>query len=274
MARNDWLIGGDRRGEAAERIYAAATDLVSRNGFENFSIDALAAAVHCAPATIYRNAGGKKAILEAVTMRMSARIVEAVRTAIENLQGADRVATAIAVALARIRAEPLGPLIMGSVQPDHDGEIAHRFSRGRRYGRGDHRTGRPTRGAVAHPRRHLGLWFWPLKDRVAEYELVQRFVGRSTFRTRRRPDDGSPSTPNLVRHFRTMRGFHRNSHPLLLVTHWWSEHMDTQRSWVVGQSPQDGSSVDHIEGSRSDRTRSAREKDTVTLIESAWRSSV
>ena len=54
MARNDWLIGGDRRSEAAERIYAAATDLVSRTGFENFSIEALAAAVHCAPATIYR----------------------------------------------------------------------------------------------------------------------------------------------------------------------------------------------------------------------------
>ena len=122
MARNDWLIGGDRRSEATERIYAAATDLVSRTGFENFSIEALAAAVHCAPATIYRNAGGKKAILEAVTLRMSARIVEAVRMEMENLQGTDRVVAAIAVALARIRAEPLGPLIMGSIQPNHDGE--------------------------------------------------------------------------------------------------------------------------------------------------------
>ena len=27
----------------------------------------------------------------------------------------------------------------------------------------------------------LALWYWPLKDRVAEYELVQRFVGPSTF---------------------------------------------------------------------------------------------
>src|ERR1700733_6951857 len=115
MTRNDWLIGGGRRGQAAERIYAAATDRVSRTGFESFSIAELAAVVHCAPATIYRNAGGKKAILEAVTLRMSARVVEAVRAAIENLQGADRVATAIAVALDRIRAEPLGPLIMGSI---------------------------------------------------------------------------------------------------------------------------------------------------------------
>ncbi len=180
MARNDWLIGGDRRSEAAERIYAAATDLVSRSGFENFSIDALAAAVHCAPSTIYRNAGGKKAILEAVTMRMSARIVEAVRTAIENLQGTERVATAIAVALARIRAEPLGPLIMGSIQPNHDGEWL---------------TDSPGVADMAEEiighvdplaaqwliRVTLALWYWPLKDRVAEYELVQRFVGPSTF---------------------------------------------------------------------------------------------
>ena len=180
MARNDWMIGGDRRTEAAERIYAAATDLVSRTGYENFSIDALAAAVHCAPATIYRNAGGKKAILEAVTMRMSARIVEAVRVAIENLQGTDRVATAIAVALDRIRAEPLGPLIMGSIQPNHDG---------------DWLTDSPGVAELAEEiigaddplaaqwliRVTLALWYWPLKDRAAEHTVLQRFLGPSTF---------------------------------------------------------------------------------------------
>jgi AcrR family transcriptional regulator len=180
MARNDWLIGGDRRGEAAERIYAAATDLVSRTGFENFSIEALAAVVHCAPATIYRNAGGKKAILEAVAMRMSARIVEAVRAAMENLQGTDRVVTAIEVALARIRAEPLGPLIMGSIRPNHDGEWL---------------TDSPGVAELAEEvigrvdplaaqwliRVTLALWYWPLKDRVVEYEMLQRFVGPSSF---------------------------------------------------------------------------------------------
>lgn len=180
MARNDWLIGGDRRCEAAERIYAAATDLVSRTGFENFSIEALAATVHCAPATIYRNAGGKKAILEAVTMRMSERIVEAVRMEIVNRQGSDRVATGIAVALARIRAEPLGPLIMGSIQPNHDGEWL---------------TDSPGVADLAEEiighvdplaaqwliRITLALWYWPLKDRVAEYELIRRFVGPSSF---------------------------------------------------------------------------------------------
>ena len=180
MARNDWLIGGDRRSEAAERIYAAATDLVSRRGFEKFSIDALAATVHCAPATIYRNAGGKKAILEAVTLRVSARVVEAVRKEIVNLQGTDRVVTAIAVALARIRAEPLGPLMMGSIKPDHDGDwltdspgvadLAEEI-----LGRVD------PLAAQWLIRMTLALWYWPLKDRAAEYELIRRFVGPSSF---------------------------------------------------------------------------------------------
>jgi AcrR family transcriptional regulator len=182
MARNDWLIGGDRRSEAAERIYAAATDLVSRRGFEKFSIDALAATVHCAPATIYRNAGGKKAIIEAVTLRISARVVEAVRMEIVNLQGTDRVVTAIAVALDRIRAEPLGPLMMGSIKPDHEGEWL---------------TDSPGVTDLAEEilghvdplaaqwllRITLALWYWPLKDRAAEYELIRRFVGPSSFLT-------------------------------------------------------------------------------------------
>ena len=27
----------------------------------------------------------------------------------------------------------------------------------------------------------MALWFWPVKDQAAEYELVHRFVGPSTF---------------------------------------------------------------------------------------------
>ena len=35
MTRSDWLVGGDRRTAAAERIYAAATDLIiARDGLE------------------------------------------------------------------------------------------------------------------------------------------------------------------------------------------------------------------------------------------------
>ena len=66
MPTSDWLIGRDRRSEGAERIYAAAADLMAREGYDAFSIDALAALVHCSPATIYRHVGGKTAIRDRV----------------------------------------------------------------------------------------------------------------------------------------------------------------------------------------------------------------
>ena len=66
MATNDWLVGRNRHDEAARRIYAAAARLMSRHGYDAFNIDALAAAVHCSPATIYRHTGGKAAIRDTV----------------------------------------------------------------------------------------------------------------------------------------------------------------------------------------------------------------
>jgi AcrR family transcriptional regulator len=64
MAQQDWVLGADRSVEALDRILSAALDLVSREGFEAFTIDVLAARLHCSPATIYRRAGGKAAIIE------------------------------------------------------------------------------------------------------------------------------------------------------------------------------------------------------------------
>jgi AcrR family transcriptional regulator len=116
---HDWLVGRDRRDEATERIYAAAADLISRNGFDTFTIEALAKKAHCSPATIYRHVGGKTAIRDAVTVRLSARIVAAVRRTIKDLRGPDRVVTAVVVAL---RSEPLGHLMMGSARHSHDTE--------------------------------------------------------------------------------------------------------------------------------------------------------
>jgi AcrR family transcriptional regulator len=178
MTRQDWLVGRDRRSEAGERIIAAASELVSRGGFENFTIEALAARVHCSPATIYRNAGGKTAILEALTLRFSQRIVESVREAIDELQGTDRVVTAILTALELIRAEPLGPLMMGAIRPDHDGEWLT-ASPGV-AGMAEEMLGRiDPLAAQWLLRATLALWYWPLKDRETERDLVRRFVGPS-----------------------------------------------------------------------------------------------
>ena len=176
VARQDWLVGADRRTQAADRIYSAAADLVSRRGFEALTIDALSAKVHCSPATIYRNVGGKAAILQGVMQQMSERIVEQVEDAIAELKGSDRVVTAILVALDHIRAEPLGPTMMGTIRPGQEGgwlidsplvaDLA------------EHMIGRDDPVAAQWlVRATLSLWYWPVKNRETEREIVERFIG-------------------------------------------------------------------------------------------------
>ncbi|KAB7761459.1 MULTISPECIES: TetR/AcrR family transcriptional regulator [Mycobacteriaceae] len=178
MSRQDWVLGADRNTEALDRILSAASELVSRNGFEAFTIDALAAKLHCSPATIYRRAGGKAAILERLIALFADRIVSSIRQAIAGMEGTERTVTAIAVALECMRAEPLGKLIMGDIRPDHDAGAV---------------TASPLVAKLAEEMigRHdplaaqwliritFALWYWPLKDKQTEYELVKRFAGPS-----------------------------------------------------------------------------------------------
>ena len=123
MVRDDWVVGGDRRAAAADRIYAAATDLVIRQGRDAFDIDTLAAQVHCSRATIYRYAGGKAQIRDAVLMRLSAGIIDTVRRAVEGLSGPERVVTAITVALEQIRSNPIRRLMLTSSNSPELGEL-------------------------------------------------------------------------------------------------------------------------------------------------------
>ena len=111
MVRDDWILGGDRRAAAADRIYEAATELVIRDGLDALDIDTVAAKVHCSRATVYRHAGGKAAIRDAVLTRLAAGIIDKVRHAVDGLSGSDRVVVAIAVALQQIRSDPLRRLM-------------------------------------------------------------------------------------------------------------------------------------------------------------------
>jgi AcrR family transcriptional regulator len=177
MPRDDWLVGRDRRSEATDRICAAAADLIARKGYDAFTIEALAAGVHCSPATIYRHAGGKAAIRDAVVAIQAARIVDATREAIKDLRGPERVATATIIALQRLRSDPLAHL-MQSIHAAPVGEWV---------------TSSPTVTALAAEmlgpdnddplaaqwliRVFLSLWCWPLKDPATERALVRRFLG-------------------------------------------------------------------------------------------------
>jgi AcrR family transcriptional regulator len=113
MARNDWLVGGDRRAIAAERIYDLATELIAKGGLSAFDIDVLAARAHCSRATIYRHVGGKGQIREHVLLRAAGRIVDTVRRSVDGMSGPDRVVTAITVALEGIRSDTLAQLMIG-----------------------------------------------------------------------------------------------------------------------------------------------------------------
>lgn len=175
---HDWILRADRGAEAHERILTAASDIVSRSGFEALTIDALAATLNCSPATVYRRAGGKAAILEVLISRFADRITRSVNRELEGLEGTERVVGAVLFGLEHMRAEPLGRLIMGDVRPDRDTGAV---------------TASPLVAAIAEQmighddplaaqwliRITFSLWYWPLKDRHAEYELVKRFAAPS-----------------------------------------------------------------------------------------------
>ena len=174
----DWLVGPDRQAVATERIYAAAADLISRNGFDAFTIGALAKKAHCSPATIYRHVGGKTAIRDALTVRLSARVVAAVRDTIKDLHGSDRVVTAVVVGLQHIRAEPLGHLIMGSAP--HADDVAWVIASPVIADLAEEMIGGSQPDPAAAQwliRVVLSLWYWPVNEPGSELQLIERFLG-------------------------------------------------------------------------------------------------
>jgi AcrR family transcriptional regulator len=176
-ARDDWLVGGDRRSVASERIYAAATDLIARDGPDALDIDTLAKRIHCSRATVYRHAGGKAEIRDAVLARAALRIVDSVRESVEDLTGPERVVTAITAALERIRSDPLGQLLINSIRGAQGttwlagSPLLADFARDL-GGLAD----RDSEAAHWVVRVVLSLLLWPTGDRHTEREMLERFV--------------------------------------------------------------------------------------------------
>jgi AcrR family transcriptional regulator len=176
VTRDDWLVGGDRRTVAADRIYAAATDLVVRGGLDAFDIDTLAAQVHCSRATIYRYAGGKAQIRDAILVRLAARIVDTVRCAVEGLSGPERVVKAITVALEQIRSDPMRQMMIGwNAVPDLS-TLPSSPVLGRLAADLSGITEDDPQAAQWIVRVVLSLAFWPLGNSRVEHQIVERFV--------------------------------------------------------------------------------------------------
>jgi AcrR family transcriptional regulator len=176
MTRDDWLVGRSRQEAAPERIYAVATDLVAREGLDALTIDTLAARAHCSPATVYRHTGGKAKIRDEVLIRAASRIIDAVRRAVEHLTGPERIVTAITVALAEIRSDALGQLMLKSIRAQEmtwlkDSPIVAGFSTEL-----NGLTDDDEQAASWIVRVVLSLMFWPADDAETERQIVQRFV--------------------------------------------------------------------------------------------------
>jgi AcrR family transcriptional regulator len=177
VPRDDWLVGGDRRAIALERIYDAATDLIARKGLDAFDIDALAARVHCSRATIYRYAGGKAEIRDAVLARAAADIIDAVRSAVRGMTGPERVVTAITLALKRIRSDPVSQMMIASV--GRVNAMTWLTASPLLAGFAGELAGLTDSDPVSAQwivRVVLSLVYWPVEDEHSERELVQRFV--------------------------------------------------------------------------------------------------
>jgi AcrR family transcriptional regulator len=176
MVRKDWAFNGDQQAVAAERIYSAATDLILRCGLDAFNIETLAARVHCSKATIYRHAGGKTRIRDAVLMRLSAAISDRVRLAVEGLSGAERVVTVITTALEQLRSDPVRRLLLSSSSSTELGELHASPVLNHLAAELTGITDDP-QAAQWILRVVLSLAYWPMgNSRRVEKQMLQRYV--------------------------------------------------------------------------------------------------
>ncbi|GAB84488.1 putative TetR family transcriptional regulator [Gordonia rubripertincta NBRC 101908] len=101
----DWLVGGDRGDVARRRLVSQAAALIASRGLDAFSIDELAARAHCSRATIYRHAGGRAQLIEAVLSTTAAPVLESIRAEAVGTAGEERARIAITAAVGALRAD-------------------------------------------------------------------------------------------------------------------------------------------------------------------------
>jgi AcrR family transcriptional regulator len=176
VVREDWVVGGDRRTAAAERIYAAAVDLVLREGFDAFDVDSLAERVHCSRATIYRYAGGKSQIRDVVLVRIASDITATVRREVDGLDGPERVAKAISVALRQIRSDPIRRLMTASSTGSQLSDLHSSPVLSALAAELTGITDDDPAAALWIVHVVLSLAYLPLGDEQIEAEILQRFI--------------------------------------------------------------------------------------------------
>lgn len=173
----DWLVGDDRRTAGAERIYAAAADLIAGYGFDRFDIESLAQTVHCSRATLYRHVGGKAQILEQVLSRQARRINDIVLAAVEHLPPRERAVEAIATAVREIRSDQV---IAQLLVPRRQSDLAVFIDSATITAFAAENIGldpADSAGARWVTRVIFSMLLWPGASEESEVEMLRRFVG-------------------------------------------------------------------------------------------------
>ena len=172
----DWLTGGSRRVLAVERIHAAAADLVREQGIDGVSVDEVAARAGCSRATLYRYAGGKRTLVEAVMSRAADCVADHVEQALEPFEDSERIVEAILASLVAIRAEPALARWFTGAHPRSTDEYLARAPELGRVAISLTRIAPDEEAAGWIVRVVLALLTWPLPDAAAERRTVERFV--------------------------------------------------------------------------------------------------
>jgi hypothetical protein len=125
---------------------------------------------------VYRHAGGKAEIRDAVLSRLAARIVGEVRRQVNGIAGPDRVLTAVTVALQLIRSDPMADLLLTSLRSGSGaGLTASRVPAAFATELGGLADDDPAAAAWI-VRLVLSLLVWPGADAAAEQDMLRRFV--------------------------------------------------------------------------------------------------
>ncbi|NKY59243.1 TetR/AcrR family transcriptional regulator [Nocardia flavorosea] len=175
MAR-DWLLGADRHDAAADHIYAAVAELITRRGFDGLDVDTVARHAHCSRATVYRHTGGVTHLRETVLARAANRIAGVVESALGDLTGSDRVSAALTVTLHEVRSDPI---VVAFLASQHGPRSVVTFAESPALiGIVSDMLGTPADDPL------VGIWFirsvlslllWPT-DAESEAQLLQRFL--------------------------------------------------------------------------------------------------
>ncbi|HET7690445.1 MAG TPA: helix-turn-helix domain-containing protein [Nocardioidaceae bacterium] len=175
VSSDDWLAGGQRRELAVRAIRRAAREVLLERGVERFSVERVAARAGCSRATLYRVAGGKKALLDAVFAEEAAAVAGRISAAVDGLAGEERVVKAILVALREIRSDASTLAWVRNALLTGDYVQSSADLKGLAVTLTGSEAAAPYSGEWIM-RVVLSLLVWPVKDETVESEIVRSFV--------------------------------------------------------------------------------------------------